>query len=340
MNINQTDKKAHQPVLINSLIEKLPDIAGTWVDCTFGGGGYSEALLRAGAKKIIAIDTDPSVLNHAREFKVRFGSKLELIEAKFSSLAEIVAKFELKKISGVVFDVGVSSMQIDVASRGFSFQKEGPLDMRMSQRGTTAADIVNNSTEEELADIIFYYGEDRFARIIARAIVRERNKKPIETTDHLSEVVNRVVRQKNFKIKANFNPATRTFQALRIAVNDELEELYSGLVAAEKVLDLGGVLAVVSFHSLEDRLIKQFIKTRSSDSSGQSRYLPDKTSPKPTFKQLFNKVVKPNFKEISQNPRARSAKLRVAIKISSNHEPNKLPKIRFPQVKFTTGLNS
>ena len=338
MDSDYSKTKLHQPVLINSLIEKLSPVTGIWVDCTFGAGGYSKALLKAGAKKIIGLDRDPTVVQKVAELKTLYGSRLEVSEAKFSSLCSVVSRSGLKKISGIVFDVGVSSMQIDQAVRGFSFQRDGPLDMRMSQKGISASDIVNNASEEEIADIIYYYGEERAARTIARAIIKERAQQPILGTEHLSSVIKSVTRKLKFSNKKTLNPATRTFQALRIAVNDELEELNLGLIAAEEVLDEGAMLAVVSFHSLEDRLVKQFIRSRSKFRSGQSRYFPEKEISPPTFKELFNKVVKPTEDEISKNPRARSAKLRIAVRLSSNRKKSEMPKIEFPRVKFTTGV--
>ncbi len=338
MNINQVDTKSHQPVLIKSLIEKLPAVNGVWVDCTFGAGGYSEALLQAGAHKIIGIDRDPNILSYACELKALYGPQLEVREAKFSALEDVLSEFGLKKVSGVVFDVGVSSMQIDEASRGFSFQQNGPLDMRMSGKGIMASDIVNNASEDELADIIFYYGEDRLARAIARAITKERALKRIVSTQHLGQIINRVARRSNLKIKENSTSLARTFQALRIAVNNELEELNSGLIAAERVLDEGSVLAVVSFHSLEDRLVKQFIKSRSRKSLGQNRYLPYQNKISPSFQELSNKVIKPSADEISMNSRARSAKLRIAVKLRTEENEIKIPKVNFPQVEFSTGL--
>ena len=339
MNISQVNVESHKPVLVKSLIKSLPEVSGVWVDCTFGAGGYSRALLEAGAQKIIGIDRDPTVASNAPQWKALYGSKIELCQANFSSLKVVVDKFGLKNIAGIVFDVGLSSMQIDTASRGFSFQQDGPLDMRMSQTGVSAADIVNNANEAELADIIYYYGEDRYARVIARAIINERKKKQITRTNHLYHIIKSVVKQPNSKGNKNLNPATRTFQALRIAVNDELEELNLGLSAAEKVLDEGSILAVVSFHSLEDRLVKQFIKSRSKRSSGQSRYLPEKRITPPTFRELYTKVLKPNSAEISSNPRARSAKLRIAIKLLSKYYQDEHSKLEFPRVKFSTGLS-
>ncbi len=338
MKKGAVDNEYHQPVLIKSLIEKLPPVNGLWIDCTFGAGGYSKALLEAGADRIVAIDRDPSVIFHARELGAKYGSKLDFCEANFSSLMDIVVKFKIKKISGIVFDVGVSSMQIDEANRGFSFQQDGPLDMRMSQKGITAADIVNNALEEELANVIFYYGEDRQARMIARAIVKERSHRKILTTEHLSDIIKSVVKPSKSNVKKTLNPATRTFQALRIAVNNELEELNTGLISAEQILEEGALLAVVSFHSLEDRLVKQFIKSRSKRSSGKSRYLPADFKFHPTFRELFNKVVKPNVDEISKNSRARSAKLRIAERLNSRPSHEGVSKIQFPRVKFSTGL--
>ena len=334
MSCGQDDLQSHQPVLIKSLIDNISPVSGTWVDCTFGAGGYSMALLEAGAKMVIGVDRDPQVIAGATKLQRFYGAKLELIEAKFSSLQKVVSRYDQKKIAGVVFDIGVSSMQIDEPERGFSFQKDGPLDMRMSQKGISASDIVNAASEKELADIIYYYGEERFARVIARAIISERMLRPILTTAHLSRLVKSVVKKPRSFNKKELNPATLTFQALRIAVNNELEELHLGLLAAEKILGNGAVLAVVSFHSLEDRLVKQFIKSRSRLSSGKSRHLPEQVINSPTFRELFSKVVKPTKDEIIQNPRARSAKLRIAIKLASNTKTNELTQVKFPKVKL------
>ena len=338
MNSSQIEVESHKPVLINSLIKHMPKVSGVWVDCTFGAGGYSKALLEAGAERIIGIDRDPNVASHAVQLKALYGPKIELCQAKFSSLKEVLDQFKFNKIAGIVFDIGLSSMQIDTPDRGFSFQQDGPLDMRMSQKGVTAADIVNNASEEELANIIYYYGEDRYARVIARAIINERAKKEIVRTEHLSCIIKSAVKQPNFKGNKNLNVSTRTFQALRIAVNDELEELNLGLRAAEKILDEGSVLAVVSFHSLEDRIVKQFIKLRSKRSSGQSRYLPEKKITSPTFRELCNKVLKPTSAEITSNPRAKSAKLRIAVKLSSRNYKEEWSELNFPKVKFFTGF--
>ena len=338
MTIRKVDFPSHQPVLIRSLIEKLPFVAGVWIDCTFGAGGYTRALLDAGAQKVIGIDRDPSTLAHAATLKAKYGSKFELCEANFSMLELVATQFKLKQISGIVFDVGVSSMQIDEAGRGFSFQRDGPLDMRMSQNGVTAADIVNNVSEADLADIIYYYGEDRAARVIAKAIIQERTTQEINSTEHLSNLINGAIGRSNYKSNKSVNPSTRTFQALRIAVNNELEELYLALIAAEKILDEGAILAVVSFHSLEDRIIKKFIKSRSINGSGQSRYLPQLKSNSPTFRELFNKVLRPTDEEILANPRARSAKLRIATRLRPTGGRGNSVKIEFPKVNYKLGI--
>lgn len=339
MNFVQDELPRHRPVLIKSLIDNLSPVSGVWVDCTFGAGGYSRALLDAGAKKVIAIDRDPQVLITGLKLQKLYGKRLTLNEAKFSSLEKVVSKQNEKKLAGIVFDIGVSSMQIDEAERGFSFQKDGPLDMRMSQKGISASDIVNNASGEELADIIYYYGEERFARVIARAIITERAHAPIITTGQLSNLIRKVVKKPRSVNKKELNPATLTFQALRIAVNNELEELYLGLAAAENVLGEGAVLAVVSFHSLEDRLVKHFIKSRSRLSSGQSRHLPERVLDSPSFRELFSKVVKPNSAEINQNPRARSAKLRIAIKLNTNNKVDVLEEVKFPKVNLSMRID-
>ena len=337
MDIKRVDIQSHQPVLIKSLIDQLAPVTGVWVDCTFGAGGYSKALLEAGAQKIIGLDRDPSASVHVSKLKAEYGSNIEFYKSKFSSLETIVSQLGLKKVAGVVFDVGLSSMQIDEASRGFSYQHDGPLDMRMSQNGMTAADIINNATEEELADIIYYYGEVKSARIIARAIIIERAKKEIISTNHLANIVNSVSYRWKAGGKKKSNPCTLTFQALRIAVNNELEELNAGLIAAEKVLAEGAILAVVSFHSLEDRLVKQFIKSRSKRYSGQSRYSPHSNILSPTFRELSKKVIRPDCEEIANNSRARSGKLRIAIKLKSVRNDQSKSPVKFPQVQFSLG---
>lgn len=291
----------HVPVLIGPLIERVAPVGGVWLDGTFGAGGYSRALLEAGAEKVIGVDRDPSVLEAGQALAQELEGRLELCEGTFSDLDEIA----VRPLDGVVLDLGVSSMQIDRPERGFSFQKEGPLDMRMSSEGTSAADIVNESDEKLLADILYVYGEERASRRIARAIVRAR---PVETTTELAEIIQSCLpRQK----PGQSHPATRSFQALRIAVNDEYEELAEGLMAAERALAPGGWLAVVTFHSVEDRMVKRFLQARSGKTGGTSRHAPPEAGITPAFEIVTRKAVAPDAAEIEANPRARSAKLRI-----------------------------
>ena len=331
------DSWDHNPVLVNSFITAASPVSGTWVDCTFGSGGYSRALIEAGAAKVIAIDRDPDIYTNYARIRDKFGGKLKLFKAKFSSLKNVVEENYGGEISGIVFDIGVSSMQIDKADRGFSFKRDGPLDMRMSREGTSAFDIVNEATEADIANIIYFYGEERAARKIAKLIVLERARQPISTTFQLAEIISRAVKMLKIKSKRPLDPTARTFQALRIAVNDELNELQSGLLGAEKVLPLGGVLAIVSFHSLEDRLVKRFIKSRSQLSSGRSRFLPDQDRVEPTFKDLSKKVITPSKKEVLENSRARSAKLRICVKVSEKADFYDRIEPIIPHVNFNVG---
>jgi 16S rRNA (cytosine1402-N4)-methyltransferase len=296
----------HIPVLRSEALGALTlKPAGVYVDGTFGAGGYaSEILASFPDVRVHAFDRDPDAIREGRSLVRASGGRLALIEAPFSEMAE----HDLPPADGVVLDIGVSSMQFDEALRGFSFRHDGPLDMRMAQSGPSAADIVNGDSEERLADIIHHYGEERFARPIARGIVAARRQAPIRTTRQLADLITRIVWPKPGEI----HPATRTFQALRIAVNDELGELARGLHAAERLLKPGGVLAVVTFHSLEDRIVKQFLASRSGRAGG-SRHLP-MTPTIPTFVVAGRWPCVPGDDEIAYNPRARSAKLRAATR--------------------------
>lgn len=293
----------HIPVLIDSIIEVCAPIQGVWLDGTFGAGGYARALLDAGAERVIGIDRDPAVFEMAERWTGEYGDRLTLIEGTFSDLDRLAGQ----PLDGVVLDLGVSSMQLDQAERGFSFMSEGPLDMRMSRSGPSAADLVANADEAMLADIIYHYGEERAARRIARAIVTRRGEAPIDTTAALTEIITRVLPRPK---PGQSHPATRTFQALRIAVNDEFGQLVEGLEAAERALNPGGWLAVVSFHSLEDRIVKRFFQARSGKGGGASRYQPEAPTEAPRF-DAKNKAIPPSAAEIARNPRARSANLRV-----------------------------
>ncbi len=300
----------HIPVLLAEVVAALaPRDGETFVDGTFGAGGYSRALLGAAACRVIAIDRDPEAVARGRDLAASLPGRFEMIEGRFGDLDRLLAQRGLGPVDGVALDIGVSSMQIDQAERGFSFAKDGPLDMRMAGSGPTAADLVNTAPEAELADIIFRWGEERHARRVARAIVTARGEQPFARTLELAEAVRRVVPRS----KDGIDPATRTFQALRIAVNDELGELERGLAAAERALAPGGRLAVVTFHSLEDRVVKDFLKARSGAAARPSRHQPLATAgPEPTFTLLGRKAIAPGAAEAAANPRARSAKLRAA----------------------------
>lgn len=298
----------HVPVLIDQVIDALsPKPDDVVVDATFGAGGYTRAILATGAE-VIGLDRDPTVRPHAEAVANDFPGRFQLVETAFGDLAEAVDH----PLDGVVFDIGVSSMQIDEADRGFSFLRDGPLDMRMSGQGPTAADVVNTWDHGPLAHILKQYGEERQSGRVATAILRRRVERPFERTLDLAEVVEKALGGRR---GAPIHPATRTFQALRIAVNDELGELERGLVAAEARLKPGGRLAVVTFHSLEDRIVKTFLAERSGNAPGGSRHLPQAaTTRAPSFTLLFKGAREGTEAEIAANPRARSAKLRAAVR--------------------------
>ncbi|MEM6386202.1 MAG: 16S rRNA (cytosine(1402)-N(4))-methyltransferase RsmH [Pseudomonadota bacterium] len=298
----------HIPVLLDAILEACAPIEGVWLDGTFGAGGYSKGLIEAGAARVIGVDRDPMVLEMAGTLAGEYADRLTLVEGTFSDL-DTHAGAEL---DGVVLDLGVSSMQLDQAERGFSFMADGPLDMRMSQAGVSAADVVAEASEATLADILYHYGEERAARSIARAIVKTRRDGAIETTGALVRIVETVLPRPK---PGASHPATRTFQALRIAVNDEFGQLVAGLEAAERALKAGGWLAVVSFHSLEDRVVKRFFQARGNKSGG-NRYQPEVAAEAARF-EARNKAIPPTEAEVQRNPRARSAKLRVGRRTSA-----------------------
>ncbi|WP_430425226.1 16S rRNA (cytosine(1402)-N(4))-methyltransferase RsmH [Phenylobacterium sp.] len=296
----------HVSVLLDEVIENLAAKPGdTIVDGTFGAGGYSRAILATGAK-VVAFDRDPTVRRFAAGFPE---DRFQLVEARFSEMDAVLGE---GCVDGVALDLGVSSMQIDEAERGFSFMQDGPLDMRMGGDGPTAADLVNTAEAAELARIIFVYGEERESRRIARAIVRRREEQPFTRTLELAEFVEKALGGRR---GAKIHPATRTFQGLRIAVNEELSELEAGLVAAERALKVGGRLCVVTFHSLEDRIVKSFLSVRAGRTPAGSRHAPPLAKgADPSFRLLFNGAQGPSEAETKANPRARSAKLRAAVR--------------------------
>jgi 16S rRNA (cytosine1402-N4)-methyltransferase len=298
----------HIPVLGRPAIHflKVHD-GGVYVDATFGAGGYARAILTAADCKVIGIDRDPNAIAMGADLVQAANGRLTLIEDQFSNLDAVARGAGFDAVDGVVLDLGVSSMQLDTAERGFSFRHDGPLDMRMAGDGPSAADVVNAAGERDLANIIFILGEERHSRAVARAIVKAREQAPIRTTAALADIVASVVRSR----PGDIHPATRTFQALRIFVNDELGELVDALQAAERILKPQGRLVAVSFHSLEDRIVKSFLSRRSETRAG-SRHAPELKRPAPTFSVLTKRPVVADADEVAHNPRARSAKLRAA----------------------------
>jgi 16S rRNA (cytosine1402-N4)-methyltransferase len=298
----------HIPVLGSEAVAMLgPRDGGIYVDATFGAGGYSRAILECAGTRVIGIDRDRTAIADGFDLVDRSGGRLTLVEDRFSNLAAVCAAQGFEAVDGVVMDVGVSSMQLDEAERGFSFRLGGPLDMRMGHDGPTAAEVIARASEADLANIIYIFGEERYSRSVARAIVAARQQAPITTTRALADIVSKVVRSRPGEI----HPATRTFQGLRIFVNAELDELHLALAASERVLKPGGRLAVVSFHSLEDRIVKNFFVERAK-AGGGSRHLPDVAQAAPSFQILTKRPLTPGDAEVTANPRARSAKLRAA----------------------------
>jgi 16S rRNA (cytosine1402-N4)-methyltransferase len=300
----------HIPVLLDAMLAAMsPHDGAIYIDGTFGAGGYSEALLAAASCRVIAIDQDPEAARRGGEIARRSDGRLTVVEGRFGDMPQLLAPLNSGPIAGVVLDLGVSSMQLDTPERGFSFRFDGPLDMRMSSQGRSAADLVAMLTEAELADLIRDFGEERFARRVARAIVSARQRRPLRRTTELAEIVRAAIPRS----EPGQDPATRTFQGLRIAVNDELGEITRGLAAAEQVLAPGGRLVVVSFHSLEDRRVKEFLRRRSAAAPHASRHEPIRMDvPAPSFRLLSRRPVRPSAVEITRNPRARAARLRVA----------------------------
>jgi 16S rRNA (cytosine1402-N4)-methyltransferase len=320
----------HIPVLVHPVVELLAvRDGGIYVDATFGAGGYTRAILAAADAAVVAIDRDARAVERGSDLVREAGGRLVLVQDRFSNLEQVVQARGHDLVDGVVCDLGVSSMQLDEAERGFSFRHDGPLDMRMGDTGPSAADLIAAASERDLAFIIKSLGEERHARAIARAIVAARAAAPIRTTLGLASVIERVVHAR----PGTIHPATRTFQALRIFLNEELDELAAALAAAEAVLKAGGRLVVVSFHSLEDRIVKTFLVDRGRR-SGSSRHLPEVVRPAPTFRLLTGRPVTPEESEIAANPRARSAKLRAAERTPaaraeghSEPRPSRLPSL-------------
>lgn len=304
----------HIPVMLAEVLAALePRDGERYIDATFGAGGYTKAILGAAETHVLAIDRDPDAIAEGQALVAASGGRLMLLQGVFGDMASLATGSGFAAVDGIVLDIGVSSMQLDRAERGFSFMSDGPLDMRMSQEGRSAADIVNEDDERDIAFILRTWGEERQAGRIARAITREREKAPIATTRQLAAIVERVLGRSWDERK---HPATRTFQALRIAVNNELDELTQGLEAAERLLKPGGRLVLVTFHSEEDRIAKRFLTERTGRTSGVSRHGPPMTgeAPSQSFRFVNHRPLTPGEEEIARNPRSRSAKLRTALR--------------------------
>jgi len=318
------NQEPHVPVLLAEVLDALRPLEGALiVDGTFGAGGYSRALLDAGAR-VVAIDRDPNVAPHVERLQAQFPQTFQFVPGTFSELDQVVAG---QAVDGVVLDIGVSSMQLDEADRGFSFMREGPLDMRMAQSGESAADLVNTLDEAELANLLYAYGEERKSRRIAQFIVAARANEPITTTTQLARLIEKAIGRK----PGDMHPATRSFQALRIAVNAEFDQLVEGLFAAERVLPEGGRLAVVTFHSLEDRIVKRFFDP---DKGGpaQSRHMPVTQAPERRWVNVA-KAAKPSAEELERNPRARSSILRAAVRSAAPARPVSFEGLAVPTVR-------
>jgi 16S rRNA (cytosine1402-N4)-methyltransferase len=305
------DAARHIPVMVEAVVAALaPREDALFIDATFGAGGYSRALIEAAPCRVVGIDRDPEAIRRGHDFAVAYPARFAIVEGNFGDMERLVAAAGLVgPIAGIALDLGVSSLQLDAPERGFSFRFDGPLDMRMSGSGSTAADLVAGLSEQDLARLIHDFGEDRHARRIARTITAARRQRPIRRTSELADLVRAAVP----KSEPGLDPATRTFQALRIAVNDELGELERALAAAERLLPGGGRLAVVSFHSLEDRRVKDFLRQRSDAAPHASRHEPMPiTPPVPSFRLFHRRPLTPSVDEVRRNPRARSARLRAA----------------------------
>jgi len=309
--LDNVPSRPHVSVMAKEVLEYMaPESGKIYVDGTFGFGGHTRSLLESTSCTVYALDRDPNVKEFAKALQEEFGDRLVFIEGCFGNMKELLAAQGVYGVDGILLDIGVSSMQIDTPSRGFSFQKDGPLDMRMSAGGRSAADLINHASEEELANIIYRYGGEKKSRYIARAIVSQREDEPFERTAQLAGVVQRTVGR---KYNDSIDPATRTFQAIRIWVNDELGELERALDTAEEILLPKGRLVVITFHSGEDAIVKHYMQEKSGKKKSYSRYqpLPEEAGIPPVFEMVTRKAIKPSAEEVGSNVRARSAKIRV-----------------------------
>lgn len=314
---SQMNFENHIPVMLKETLELLdPKDGEVYVDCTFGAGGHARAILNSANCKVIAIDRDPHVKILAEEVKKEFADRFIFVQGKFSQLSEILDELKITKVNGILIDLGFSSMQVDTPRRGFSFQSDGPLDMRMSGEGYSAEDFVNEASEDEIANILFKYGDEKKSRWIARGIIKARESEKITRTSQLAEIIASSVGKYN----DNIHPATRTFQAIRIFINQEFEELKSVLQKAKDKLEQEGRLVVITFHSGEDTIVKDFFKMYSGSNQGFSRYSPQSVLPQSSnlineLELISNKPISASEEEIEKNIRARSAKIRAAKKL-------------------------
>ncbi len=319
-NADRTDMYkdgGHISIMASEMVSYLnPVDGGVYVDGTFGAGGHTRCLLEAANCHVYAIDCDPYVEIFVEKLKQEFGDRITFIQGKFGDMEELLEEYGVKHVDGIFLDIGVSSMQVDTAERGFSFMYDGPLDMRMGNDGANVADFINSAEEEEIANIIYKYGDERKSRRIAKAIIFNRDDEPITRTKQLADIVAKAVGRGK---KDTINPATRTFQALRIFINDELGELEKALESSERILSAGGRIAIITFHSGEDRIVKEYFNSKSGKNTGYSRHypVPEKEAIEPVFRLVTKKAISPSEDEVSINSRSRSAKLRVAEKTNS-----------------------
>ena len=300
----------HNPVLVVEVVEALsPKADAVYLDATFGRGGYSRAILDAAPCRVIAIDRDPDAITAGQDMRHEYDGRLTLLEGRFSQIGTLLNEIDMQLVDGIVFDFGVSSPQIDDAERGFSFRFDGPLDMRMEKSGTSASDFINTATEKDIADVLWQFGEERASRRIARAIIHARDEAEITTTHQLAKIIRAVMPRPK---PGQIDPATRSFQAIRISINNELDEIRTALPAAMACLKPEGRLAVVAFHSLEDRLVKTFIMNEAGKAPRPSRHVPDVPEHAPRLNMITRKPITPSEDEMNQNPRSRSSRLRVA----------------------------
>lgn len=326
----------HIPVLLSEAMEALsPRDGGVYVDGTFGAGGYARAILEAADCIVLAIDRDPDAVASGAGLKEQFSRRLMLAQGNFGDMEAIAHAEGIDAADGITLDLGVSSMQLDQGGRGFSFQADGPLDMRMSQSGVSAADVVNTFKEADLAQVIALLGEERRARAIAKAVVMARQQEEITTTGALADIVARVLGRRHDEKR---HPATRTFQALRLFVNGELDDLVRGLMASERLLRDGGRLVVITFHSLEDRIVKRFLASRSGHTARPSRHVPADLAGErePSFRLLRRRAVSPSDGEVTRNPRARSARLRAGERTAAEAFPADPSGLGVPQLRIST----